>query len=736
MSLLRLHSLARQIFKPLQQQFSSLKTLMLSALLAAILSSPAIAQSISSDQPIDFSADAVTSNAETGVMVATGNVVLIQGDARLNADKVEYDRESGRAIATGNIVFLDSSGGTHYADTLVLDDNFARAVAEPVISKFADGSWVGAEKASFSDDNGTSFDDIRFTPCDCDFINGETAAWELKSTSSKHDPETQTIYHNNVTMHIYNVPVMYFPYLDHPDWTVRRRSGIMPPQISFSSDLGATYAQSYYWVTGDTHDLEITPYVFGDLGQGLRNVYRQRWDQSSLNASIYTGRLNTFKQNREDVAGIDATFDTVLANNWLTNVTIQRASQDTFMRRYNFNDAEELKLSLLTERIDRTRYSRIEAYDTQDLKKTRNPEKEPTVLPSVFHERYLETSQENLSVRLRLSAIQLHNDDYTDIKRWSSELYALQSFATDYGNFELEGRLSGQYRDIDTATNDSGYTGELGQGTLSTGAGWSLPVALNFADRYAVIEPRAKIVATKATDRTNKIPNRDSADFRLDEANLFLLHREQGEDYNITNARIDSGASLSMWDPYLGDITGFVGSSVRISGQTPDGLNAATDGDRYSDILANVTIQPQSLFSLNMSGRFHPRDFYLNETNIGASLYLPKTSFSATYTQLSKSFFDSANEETEKLTLYARQDLGYQWVAEATQIYDLTNGSRKLSDSSVSLNYGGGLQDCLTISIGYSRDTDSDRDIKPVDEAFILFNFKYLGSVSSSNVKN
>ncbi|MCE2517690.1 MAG: LPS-assembly protein LptD [Alphaproteobacteria bacterium] len=599
---------------------------------------------IAQENPVDFSADSVTSNADTGVMVASGNVILTQGEMRLTADQVEYDRASGRAIATGNVIFTDNDGGTHYTDTLVLEDNFARALAEPVISQFADGSWVGASSVTYSEAQGAQFTDPKFTPCDCDFKNGSTPAWDLQTSESRHDPETKTVYHEDVTMHIYNVPVMYFPYLSHPDWTVRRRSGILPPQISFSSDLGTTYAQSYYWVTGETHDMEITPYIFGNKGEAVRSLYRQRWDQSSLNATVYAGRLNTFKQRREDVAGIDASFDTLLADNWITNVTVQRASQDTFMRRYNFDNSEELKMSVLTERIDRTRYSRIEAYDTQDLTSTQDPESEPTVLPSVFHERYLDTSQDDLTVRLRLSAIQLDNDDSTDIKRWSSELYARQDFATDYGNFELEGRLSGQYRDIDTATDKTGYTGELGQGALSTGAGWALPTSVMMMDRVAIIEPRAKIVATKATDRTDKIPNRDSADFRLDEANLFLLHREQGDDYNITTARVDGGVTLSMYDPYLGDVTGFVGSSVRVSGQTPDGLNAATDGDKYSDILASLTIKPEDTFSISMSGRFHPRDLYLNETQIGASLTLDRTHLSSTYMQLSKSFFNTANE--------------------------------------------------------------------------------------------
>ena len=684
------------------------------------------------EQPIDFAADSVSSNAETGVLIATGNVIIEQGQLRLTADEVEYNRNDETAIATGNVIFTDHGGNTHYVDTLRLDNNFARAFAEPVISNLSDGSWVSAASLTHDNENGTAFVESGFTPCDCDYKDGETPAWELKSTETRHDPAAQTVFHNNVTMHIFDVPVMYFPYLSHPDWTVRRRSGVLPPEIKFSSDLGMTYGQSYYWVTGETHDVEIKPYIFGDKGQAVKTTYRQRWDESELSATVIGGSLNTYKQTDENVASIDASFDTLLGNNWKTQVRVQRASQDTFLRRYKFDASEELKTYAITERIDRSRYSKIEASDIQDLTSDRDHESEPTVLPSIFHERYLDFD-DDMTVRLRLSAIQLDNDESTDLKRWSSEIYVREDTTTSAGNFVVEGRAAGQYRDIETAQNRTGYTGELGQGSAAIGVGWSLPITFDFDDRFAILEPKVKISTTKATDRTNKVPNRDSSDFRLDEANLFLLHREQGEDYNITNSRVDVGSSLYVYDKYLGDVTGFVGTSARISGQTPTGLNAATDNDRYSDIIANLTIQPDSLYSLSMTGRFHPRDFYLNETTVKASLHLEKTRISASYEQLSKSYFDTANEEKEELVLTGYQDLGNDWEVEVKQVYDMTNDKRELSDSSFSLNYASGIQDCLTISLGYNRDTDRDRDIKPVDEVFLVFNFKYLGSVTTND---
>ena len=46
-----------------------------------------------------------------------------------------------------------------------------------------------------------------------------------------------------------------------------------------------------------------------------------------------------------------------------------------------------------------------------------------------------------------------------------------------------------------------------------------------------IFEPKAQIVWVGGTDRTQEIPNRDASDYRIDEANLFLLNRYQGKDY-------------------------------------------------------------------------------------------------------------------------------------------------------------------------------------------------------------
>ena len=91
------------------------------------------------------------------------------------------------------------------------------------------------------------------------------------------------------------------------------------------------------------------------------------------------------------------------------------------------------------------------------------------------------------------------------MRRWTSELYGIEEFDTDFGIFSAEGRFSGQYRDIETATNNSGYTGELGQASASAGKAGRCPID-STGDGPVVFEPRVKFVTVEATDRSAKIP--------------------------------------------------------------------------------------------------------------------------------------------------------------------------------------------------------------------------------------
>ena len=49
--------------------------------------------------------------------------------------------------------------------------------------------------------------------------------WEIRSNKIKHNNANKTIYYDNATLKVYDFPIFFFPYLSHPDPTVKRRSG-------------------------------------------------------------------------------------------------------------------------------------------------------------------------------------------------------------------------------------------------------------------------------------------------------------------------------------------------------------------------------------------------------------------------------------------------------------------------------------------------------------------------------
>ena len=54
-----------------------------------------------------------------------------------------------------------------------------------------------------------------------------------------HDSTKKTIYYNNAVVKVYDIPIFYIPKLSHPDPSVDRRSGFLPPSFADSKNLGS-----------------------------------------------------------------------------------------------------------------------------------------------------------------------------------------------------------------------------------------------------------------------------------------------------------------------------------------------------------------------------------------------------------------------------------------------------------------------------------------------------------------
>ena len=697
---------------------------------ATLVTAPVVA----SEQDISFEADSVTVNQDDGSMLAVGNVEMQQAGMTLTADEVRYNRDEDRAVASGDVTFIDADGGVHRSDVMTLDTEFTHIVADTLRSRYPDGSFFIADSGDIRTDSVSVYDSSRFSPCDCDFENGETPIWDLRATSTRHNVETRTIIHRNVRMHIMNLPIGYLPYLAHPDWTVRRRSGFLAPSFIINSDLGLTASIPYFMVIDETSDAEITPYRFQHRGNAVRTRYRRFWDRSEFGATLYTANVETYKKNRENVAAIDAAYGARIGQGWDVDMRLQRASQDTFMRRYKFNGSTSLKSEIVAQKQTQDRYYRVEMWDIQGLNAADTADTEPSVLPHVFYEKIRPGMRPSQRTKTEISAMQVDNDEEHDMSRWTGNVELSDEIEAGGITTELKAGVIGSYYSIQkkpaAATTK---TDDLGRVTPMASVEWRSPISVSTASRSGVLEPRLQLAYVGGEDKTDEIPNRDSADYRVDEANLFLLNRYQGYDYLRPGTRADVGVSAISNDALLGEVSGFIGASYRLSGKPSRGL-AVNDDDNLSDIVASLSVNPDIPVQVDWSGRMASDDLKLNESRTSLSGTIGSLSLGIEHLQLAKPYFQSAASDLEELKLSATYNLPGGWAAKGSQVWDLSNGKTRRDSSTASLTWTGGIQDCLTFNLDYNRDLESDRDISANDQFLLTINFKYLGSISQSDL--
>ena len=697
---------------------------------ATLVTAPVVA----SEQDISFEADSVTVNQDDGSMLAVGNVEMQQAGMTLTADEVRYNRDEDRAVASGDVTFIDADGGVHRSDVMTLDTEFTHIVADTLRSRYPDGSFFIADSGDIRTDSVSVYDSSRFSPCDCDFENGETPIWDLRATSTRHNVETRTIIHRNVRMHIMNLPIGYLPYLAHPDWTVRRRSGFLAPSFIINTDLGLTASIPYFMVIDETSDAEITPYRFQHRGNAVRTRYRRFWDRSEFGATLYTANVETYKKNRENVAAIDAAYGARIGQGWDVDMRLRRASQDTFMRRYKFNGSTSLKSEIVAQKQTQDRYYRVEMWDIQGLNAADTADTEPSVLPHVFYEKIRPGMRPSQRIKTEISAMQVDNDEEHDMSRWTGNVELSDEIEAGGITTELKAGVIGSYYSIQkkpaAATTK---TDDLGRVTPMASVEWRSPISVSTASRSGVLEPRLQLAYVGGEDKTDKIPNRDSADYRVDEANLFLLNRYQGYDYLRPGTRADVGVSAISNDALLGEVSGFIGASYRLSGKPSRGL-AVNDDDNLSDIVASLSVNPDIPVQVDWSGRMTSDDLKLNESRTSLSGTVGSLSLGIEHLQLAKPYFQSAASDLEELKLSATYNLPGGWAATGSQVWDLSNGKTRRDSSTASLTWTGGIQDCLTFNLDYDRDLESDRDISASDQFLLTINFKYLGSISQNDL--
>lgn len=677
---------------------------------------------------INFSSEKLKVDEKTKIMIASGNVIITNNNRQLTADKVEYDQNSDKAIATGNVKLKEKDGSIYESERVILTNEFKSVVAIPLYGELIDKSFIKSNNFKKNDLGESYFKEGVYTACECDFKQDVKPIWRIESKEIKHDPATKTVYLKHPVMRIFSIPVYYLPYLSFPDWTVKRRSGFLTPVYGYSKQNRFHIKVPYYYSPENdpTWDMTFTSHQNGKTGHADQLNIRKKYENSSLETNIYKGNLDTNKSDGDNVFGVNFKANSNLDNNWKMTIEGKYADQETFMRRYGFDSSDRYKSYLNLEKIKPNSISNIEIYNIQNLDET-SSNNEPVLAPSISH--HIFDSNKSYNYDVKLNAHSIYNDESYDIKRWSGlaqinkklnltniVLEGDANFGLDL--YSIQGRPS-------TDSNDNKYIDRLSSG-FSVAA--SNQYGIMSEEIGVVIEPKIQFSSVISSDRTDEVPNRDSSEFRLDQANLFLNNQYQGRDNIQRSDRINAGVSAYVMTEEMGDLNFFIGQSQKISG-TQKNISSANN-DRQSHLINSISWNPSSLYNFSWFSLYNHHNLKSDTSDFNFNGSLDGWNYSTRHRSVDGAFV-SDGIDREELALGISKNFS-NWKTSYSRTYDLSNDKEEMISETLGLEYTGSgymFGNCLTVLFQYkSSGGVVDRDLVPEDSIYLTFNFRNLGA--------
>jgi LPS-assembly protein len=681
-----------------------------------------------------FRADRISYDPGRDVVTADGNVEVSYKNQTLKADVLIYDQRTDTITAKGNVVLIDKGGNMLFASSAVLTDRLRNGVAEKIGILLSDSSRLAAAAGTRRDGRETTLTKAVYSPCELCQKNPERAPlWQIKARRIIQDEEKKEIIYNHARFELFGVPVAYTPYLEHPDPSVKRKTGLLVPSIGTSSDLGTVATVPVYWAIADSYDATFTPIYTTKEGLVLRGEFRQILRRGSY---IIDGSITRVderddqnqKTGKKDWRGhLFGQGSFRITDTWQWGFNLQRVSDDTYLRRYDISEIDRLENRLYVEGIRGRNFLAANAYTFQDLRAEDDPGRSPLVAPEIEAQYVFTPPYIGGRVALNGSILSLSRSEGPDLRRLSASAEWQRVFVTANGQ-----RLMGfaMARGDLYVTNDVNPTGIPGGPDNSTNVGrvlpeigveWRWPFARQKRRMTQVIEPIVQFVYNGNGGNPEKIPNEDSPSVEFDDTSLFERNRFPGLDRWDDGPHVDYALRSVVYWPKGALVEGLIGQSYRLIEHSPFAPGSGLD-QKASDIVGHVIIVPMP--GMRFSHRFRLDEeswsFARNETSINLRYW--RFSGGANYTRATADAVAISANTRAAVAGSATFTLTKYWFLTASTQRDLTNHRTVFRE--IGLRY---VDECIEFGLIYRRDFTRDRDVQPSDSVLVQFRLTNVG---------
>lgn len=661
--------------------------------------------------PVTFTADEVEYDQDRNLVTARGSVEAWQNERILRTDTFTYNRETGIATAEGHVQLLEPDGQVTFADRAELTGDMRNGVIEGLKARLAQNGRMVANGARRTD--GTIVDMSRVVYSTCDLCAEDPEApplWQLRARVATHDREERRLRYRDATLDIDGWPVLYTPYLSHPDPTIPRASGFLTPVFGSSRYLGPFLQTPYYWAIDGSSDLTLRPTFSSKQSPGLGLDFRERFNTGTVRVNASLGDLsggNIADDERGWGGHIYSSAKFALDEHWRVGANINRASNQTYLRAWRYPAPRQLTSDVYLEGFWGTEgYVRLDSRIYQSLNERDDTSVIPIVLPSLYADYAYPRDAWGGYLTVDTSDHVLLRTKGTDTRRLASRLsYDLPkqdrfgSIWTVRGQADLIG-LSADNVNLGPTFSTSDRSINTATGNARVGLDWRMPF-IRSAGEYGsqILEPRVQFVTGPSTGRQTNIPNEDSLDFEFTDANLFSLNRFAGRDRQEGGTRVDAAMRGAWLFPNGGQVESLVGRSFRASEE--DVFYAGSGLEKQSsDWVGRVRVSPVSWLDLIARARQDGETFANRLTETSARVGFGAVSVSGGYlfTSPNPALTNSPNMRRHEVSGAVSARINQYWRAGANGRYDIETS--KPVSAGVNLVYE---DECLIFNTSYSR---------------------------------
>ena len=703
-----------------------------------IITGDVFAESTKDDHFILNARKIINKNKES-VVIAKGDVEVIQGKEILRADYLEFNKKTNIVYAKGNVSILDEDGVVYFADYAEIDKGFQNGLTKNISILFPDNSRVAASSGQRFKGKISKLKKALYTACNCDDPN-KNPTWQIKAQEITHDSNRKKIKYKNAFLEFLGFPVAYAPYYSHPDPSVKRQSGFLVPKYTSNSELGSIFSTPYYFFLSPYKDLTIEPIAISSQRPVIFGQYRQAFYNGELNIEgSFTNaerrtRSATYSNKNRGHIFIKGNFDH--NDFWRYGFNIKRSTDDTYLRRYLFEGAtDRLKSDFFIEGFDQRHYFYATGLTTQSQSATYESRKTPLILPSINYN--FQSEKTNIGfIDLDLNFLSLTRREGADSKKIIIQPAITYPFKDKFGNrfvIKAETSLSAYMLSHVSRTGSYDYKGYKYRLQPQLLLGWDLPLQKTQNNYNYLLKPQAALILAPNRGDDALIPNEDSVSFEFDEIDLFNSSLYPGTDkIEKSNQRIDYGLDFSIKSKEKELKTDFfIGQSIRIRKNNNFSVHSGLH-ERWSDIIGRIGFGFGTNSNLSYRFLFNKDQMKTRRDEVSFSTRIYNNSLSIGYIYLEPTA--GISDEREELNFSSTQRINDNYSLYYSLREDLSSSGAGLLGQTLSLKFN---NECLTTEFFLSRSYSMDREIQPNDTIGINFIFKTLGTFSTGrNISN